>query len=196
MSRAIEFFYDFRSPYSYLAFTQLAELASSIDFKPIKVLTVMEKVGNTPTTITCAAKGRYAHIDLGRWANRYGLTLNRSDMRTNDGEAMARAVIAAEVDDRAAVTLALYRAIWSHGRSLTTSKDVVEELASAGINTADIAGRIDTEEATLQLDKLTDEAATRGVFGSPTMIFNNQMFFGNDRIDFLREELARVEAAA
>ncbi|MCL7999509.1 2-hydroxychromene-2-carboxylate isomerase [Ochrobactrum quorumnocens] len=196
MSRTVEFFYDFRSPYSYLAFTQLTELASSIDFKPMKVLIVMEKVGNTPTTITCAPKGRYARIDLGRWANRYGLRFNPSDMRTNDGEAMARAVIVAEVEDRAAVTLALFRAIWSDGRSLATSQAVVEELASAGIETAVIAARIDTEEAVMQLDKLTDEAATRGVFGSPTMIVNNEMFFGNDRIDFLREELARVEAAA
>ncbi|ASV84839.1 DSBA-like thioredoxin domain protein [Ochrobactrum quorumnocens] len=109
---------------------------------------------------------------------------------------MARAVIVAEVEDRAAVTLALFRAIWSDGRSLATSQAVVEELASAGIETAVIAARIDTEEAVMQLDKLTDEAATRGVFGSPTMIVNNEMFFGNDRIDFLREELARVEAAA
>ncbi|MCZ7450866.1 2-hydroxychromene-2-carboxylate isomerase [Agrobacterium rhizogenes] len=196
MSRNIEFFYDFRSPYSYLAFTQLRGLNASIDFKPMKVLTVMEKVGNTPTTITCAAKGRYARTDLGRWAQRYGLALNPSDMRTNDGEAMARAVIVAAAEQRADVTLALFRAIWSEGRLLATSEAVVAELAAAGIDTAVIADRIDVEEAVAQLDGFTDEAATRGVFGSPTMIVDGAMFFGNDRIDFLREEIARLEAAA
>lgn len=196
MSCTIEFFFDFRSPYSYLAFTQLTKLASSIDFKPMKVLNVMEKVGNTPTTITCAAKGRYARVDLGRWANRYALRLNPSDMRENDGEAMARAVIVAEAQDKAAVTLTLFRAIWSEGRSLATSQAVVAELASAGIDTARIAARIDIEEAVRQLDQFTDEAAARGIFGSPTMIFNGQMFFGNDRVDFLREEIARAEDAA
>lgn len=196
MSRTIEFFYDFRSPYSYLAFTQLRGLNASIDFKPMKVLTVMEKVGNTPTTITCAAKGRYARTDLSRWAQRYGLALNPSDMRANDGEAMARAVIVAAAEQRADLTLALFRAIWSEGRSLATSEAVVAELATAGIDTAVIAARIDAEEAVAQLDGFTDEAATRGVFGSPTMIVDGAMFFGNDRIDFLREEIARLEVAA
>ena len=196
MSRTIEFFYDFRSPYSYLAFTQLHALDTSINFKPMKVLTVMEKVGNTPTTLTCAVKGRYARTDLGRWAQRYGIALNPSDMRTNDGDAMARAVIVAAAEQRADVTLALFRAIWSEGRSLATSEAVVAELAAAGIDTAVIADRIDVEEAAAQLDSFTDEAATRGVFGSPTMIVNNEMFFGNDRIDFLREEIARLEVAA
>ena len=195
MSRTIEFFYDFRSPYSYLAFTQLRALDALIDFKPMKVLTVMEKVGNTPTTITCAAKGRYVRTDLGRWAQRYGLALSPSDMRTNDGEAMARAVIVAAAEQRADVTLALFRAIWSEGRSLATSKAVIAELGAAGIDTAVIAAWIDAEEAAAQLDSFTEEAATRGVFGSPTMIIDGAMFFGNDRIDFLREEIARLVAA-
>jgi hypothetical protein len=60
MTQPIELFYDFRSPYSYLAFTQLREMDVDIAFQPMKILTVMEKVGNVPTTITCAAKGRYA----------------------------------------------------------------------------------------------------------------------------------------
>jgi 2-hydroxychromene-2-carboxylate isomerase len=196
MPRTIEFFYELRSPYSYLAFTQLRGLNASIDFKPMKVLTVMEKVGNTPTTITCAAKGRYARTDLGRWAQRYGITLNPSDMRTNDGEAMARAVIVAAAEQRANVTLTLFRAIWSEGRSLATSEAVVAELAAAGIDTTVIGGRIDVEEAVAQLDSFTDEAAMRGVFGSPTMILDDAMFFGNDRIDFLREEIARLEVVA
>lgn len=193
MPATIEFFYDFRSPYSYLAFTQLRELDAAIDFKPMKVLTVMEKVGNVPTTITCAAKNKYARADLSRWAQRYGLLLDPSDMQANDSEAMARAVIAAAPEQRADVTLALYRAIWSEGRQLVTSDAVLAEIAAAGIDTTDIAERIDMQEASAQLDAFTDEAAALGVFGSPTMIVGDAMFFGNDRIDFLREEIARLE---
>jgi hypothetical protein len=55
---AHEFFYDFRSPYSYLAYTQLCEMDVDVALRPMKILKVMELVGNTPTTITCAAKGR------------------------------------------------------------------------------------------------------------------------------------------
>ena len=54
----------------------------ALTLHPMQILKVMERVGNVPTTITCAAKGRYARNDLGRWAQRYGITLNPSDMRS------------------------------------------------------------------------------------------------------------------
>lgn len=197
MSHAVQFFYDFRSPYSYLAFTQLAEMEVEIDFRPMRILEVMNRVGNVPTTITCAAKGRYARIDLGRWARRFGIAFNPSDMKSNDGDACSRAVIAAPTgEEKRAATLALYRAIWSDGRTLADSAAVVTALAEAGIDTSAIAERIDDAATIAQLQANTDEAVERGVFGSPTAFIGDAMFFGNDRMEFVREELARLEEAA
>lgn len=197
MTQPVELFYDFRSPYSYLAFTQLRDMDVDIAFRPMQILKVMEKVGNTPTTITCEAKGRYAHADLGRWARRYGITLNPSNMRENDGDACSRAVIAAaSKDDAASITLALYRAIWSEGKTLATVDAVLDGISAAGIDTAPIAERIDAPETVAQLEANTNEAAERGVFGSPTIFVGGTLFFGNDRLDFVREELARLEEAA
>ena len=68
MTQRLDLFFDFRSPYSYLAFTQLRQMDVDIALRPMQVLKVMDAVGNVPTTITCAAKGRYARTDLGRWA--------------------------------------------------------------------------------------------------------------------------------
>lgn len=195
MTQSVDLFYDFRSPYSYLAFTQLQAMDVDIAFRPMKILSVMERVGNVPTTITCAAKGRYARKDLSRWAGRYGITLNPSDMRQNDGDACSRAVLAAAPHDRAAVTLALYRAIWSEGRTLANATDVVTALADAGIDTTQIAAGIDAPDTVAQLDANTDEAVERGVFGSPSIFVGDTMFFGNDRIDFVSEALAQKEAA-
>lgn len=197
MTQPIEFFYDFRSPYSYLALTQLREMDVDIALRPMPILKVMEKVGNVPTTITCAAKGRYARLDLARWARRYGLTLNPSNMRDNDGDACSRAVLAAgSPAEAAAITLALYRACWSEGKTLATTDDILAAIAAAGIDAAPIAARIDSPDIVAQLDANTDEAVERGVFGSPTMFVGETMFFGNDRLDFVREELARLEEAA
>ena len=173
MTQQIELFYDFRSPYSYLAFTQLRQMDVVITLRPMKILKVMEKVGNVPTTITCAAKGRYARVDVGRWAQRYGVPLNPSDMRADDGDACSRAVL-----------------------TLANAADVVAAIADAGIDTEPIAARIDRSEKAAQLDANTDEAAERGVFGSPTVFVGEAMFFGNDRLEFVREELARLEEAA
>jgi 2-hydroxychromene-2-carboxylate isomerase len=197
VTQPIEFFYDFRSPYSYMAYTQLRAMDVSIALRPMKVLKVMELVGNVPTTITCAVKGRYARVDLARWAQRYGEPLNPSDMRTNDGEACSRAVLAATSSaDAATITLALYRAIWSEGKSLATLDDILAVITAAGIDVGPIADRIDAPEVVAQLDANTAEAAERGVFGSPTIFVGEAMFFGNDRLDFVREELARLEEAA
>ena len=197
MTQQIEFFYDFRSPYSYLAFTQLLQMDADIALRPMQILKLMEKVGNVPTTITCAAKGRYARLDLARWAERYGLTLNPSNMRDNDGDACSRAVLAAASPAEAAqITLALYRACWSEAKTLATRDDILAVIAAAGLDPAPIAARIDAPDVVAQLDANTEEAAKRGVFGSPTIFVGETMFFGNDRLDFLREELARLEEAA
>lgn len=197
MTQRIELFYDFRSPYSYLAFTQLLGMHVEIALRPMQILKVMEKVGNVPTTITCAAKGRYARMDLARWAQRYGLTLNPSDMRANDGDACSRAVLAAGSPAEAeAITLALYRAGWSEGKPLATTGDILAAIAAAGIDPGPIAARIDAPDVVAQLEANTDEAAERGVFGSPSIFVGETLFFGNDRLDFVREELARLELAA
>ena len=197
MTQPIEFFYDFRSPYSYLAFTQLLGMDVSIALRPMKILKVMEIVGNVPTTITCAAKGRYARMDLGRWGQRYGVQFNPSDMRANDGDACSRAVLAAaKPAEASAITLALYRASWSEGKPLATTADILQAIGAAGIETAPIASRIDAPDVVAALEANTAEAAERGVFGSPTIFVGDTLFFGNDRLDFVREELARLEKAA
>lgn len=197
MRQRIEFFYDFRSPYSYLAFTQLRGMDADLMLRPMPVLKVMEAVGNVPTTITCAAKGRYARADLARWAQRYAIALNPSDMRKNDGDACARAVLAAtSPGDAAAITLALYRASWSEGKPLAAKDDILAAIGAAGIDAAPVAERMDSPHVLAQLDANTSEAIERGVFGAPTIFVGDAMFFGNDRLDFVREHLAKLEQAA
>jgi 2-hydroxychromene-2-carboxylate isomerase len=196
MPQAVEIFYDFRSPYSYLAFVRLMQMEVTPTLHPIQILKVMERVGNVPTTITCAAKGRYARNDLARWAGRYGITLNPSDMRANDGDACSRAVLAAASPAEAlAVTMALYRACWSEGKALPNTADILAALTAAGIDTTSIAARIDAPETVAALAANTDAAVERGVFGSPSIFVGDTMFFGNDRLDFVAEELARRAAA-
>lgn len=197
MPQTVEIFYDFRSPYSYLAFVQLLRMDVALTLRPMQILAVMERVGNVPTTITCAAKGRYARHDLSRWALRYALVLNPSDMRANDGDACSRAVLAAATPAEAlAVTMALYRACWSEAKTLANSADILAVLAATGIDTKGIAARIDAPETAAALAANTDEAVSRDVFGSPTIFVGDTMFFGNDRLDFVSEELARLKAAA
>lgn len=191
MSPSLEFFFDFRSPYSYLAYSQLPELNVDIVLRPMSVLKVMEEVGNVPTTLVCAVKGRYARADLARWAQRYQVALNPGDMKSTDGEACSRAVLAADsAEQAAAITDALFRACWGEGKSLASVADILGVLTAAGMDTTTLGARIDDPATVAALEANTKEAAARGVFGSPTILIGDTMFFGNDRLDFVREHLA------
>ncbi|SCW87674.1 2-hydroxychromene-2-carboxylate isomerase [Pseudomonas peli] len=191
MKQTVEFFFDFVSPYSYLAYSQLESLPADISLRPMHVLSVMNAVGNTPTTVTCSAKGRYAAADLARWARRYGVALKRPDMRAMNNAACARAVLAAPSSEVAwQITTALFNACWRDGQTLTTTAEVLDALAAAGIETASLADLIDASETIEQLEKNNREAAERGVFGAPSFLLGESLFFGNDRLDFVREQLA------
>src|SRR4051812_48402038 len=129
----VEFFFDFRSPYSYLAQTQFAGLDTA--WRPMDVLEVMKIVGNTPTTIVCEAKGRYARQDLRRWAGRYGVPVQPNPgMREIDGRRLLRAALAADAAGHLPVAgAALYRAMWAEPAPLGSPQEVAAVLAGAGV---------------------------------------------------------------
>lgn len=179
------FFFDFRSPYSYLAHSQFPGLPGEIVFKPIDVLEVMKRVGNVPTTVICAPKKRYANADLGRWAALYGVPLSPNPgMGQADGRRLLRAVIAAGPRAPEAVAR-IFPAMWAGDAALATAEDLAALLDGLGVT----AAMIESPAAEAALDANVAEAEARGVFGAPTFIAGDQMFFGNDRLDFLRQAL-------
>ena len=197
MKRRLEFFFDFRSPYSYLANTQLPGLDVEVAYRPFEILGLMKEVGNVPTSIICKPKSKYLGADLGRWVGLYGVPFQRNpDLATIDGRRLLRAVLAAdELGQAPAAVSAIFRAVWGVPAPLATAADVAAVLEAAGVSAPDLASRIDDPALDEALDKATADAAGRGVFGAPAMFVGEEMFFGNDRFDFVREALARQEAA-
>lgn len=188
---SVEFFFDFRSPYSYLANSQLDGLSAEVVYRPMDVLGVMEAVGNSPTTVLCAAKGRYARTDLGRWAALYGAPLSPNPrMREFDGRRLLRAALAADELGLARPAIdALFAAMWAGAASLGTAAEIAQVLDAAGLDGAALEPLIDEPRLDAALAAATQRAADAGVFGAPTFVAGAQMFFGNDRLDFLRRHL-------
>lgn len=188
---AVAFHFDYRSPYSYLAMTQIGDI--DLTLHPFDVIDVMKRVGNTPTTITCKVKGEYAAIDLGRWARRYGVPVSRNpQMREIDGRRLLRATLAIpDGPDRRKAVETLFKAMWAEPAPLGTPTEIAALLTSAGVAGATaLAERMDSDELEAALDAANAAAAELGVFGSPTFFAGDQMFFGNDRLEFMREALA------
>lgn len=188
----LDFYFDFRSPYSYLANTQLRSLGGvDVNYRPVDVMAVMKQVGNTPTTVVCAVKGRYARADLQRWAQRYGVPLQRQqDPRAIDARRLLRAVLKAGDGGQAGPAVdAIFSAMWATGAALVTPADVAAVLNSGGVDVA--AADLDEASADQRLTEATHAAGELGVFGAPTFVTGGEMFFGNDRLDFVREHLAK-----
>lgn len=188
MSKRVEFFYDYVSSYSYLANSQLATLgAAEIVYRPIFLGAIMSAVGNTPPA-TLPARGNYLRQDLKRWAARYRIPFNMNPrFPQNTLGALRLALVALREDKFQPLHQMLFDAMWIHERDLSDDA-VLRELAGAAGLDADrsIAASSDQDIKAL-LKANTDEAIARGAFGAPTFFVGDEMFFGNDRLEFVRD---------
>ena len=203
MPSTIEFYFDFLSPYTYLANTRLASLGVDIAYRPVFIADVMQLVNNQPSP-KCPPKARYAALDAARWAKRYDIPLSRNPDLWRalaagqfDARRLIRGALAAEevgVFDQ--YLTAIFNAIWRTPRDLVSEGGRNAVLQDAGISPESIWSRADTPELHARLDECVRAAAEKGVFGTPTFIVDGEMFFGNDRLDFIAEHLAKTSTAA
>jgi len=197
----IEFYFDFPSPYSYLASTQLPKLArqygGTVSYHPFRILELMKQVGNRPTTIESQAKGKYAGADLARWVRRYGVPFQRNPNRGNfDFTLLERLVLVANERDCGATCVhAMFPAVWASADNLGDRTVLAQRLDTAGLPGAAMIEQASGGDYAAKLDEATAAAAARGVFGAPTIFVGDEMFFGNDRLDFVAEALNARKAA-
>ncbi|MFT3923241.1 MAG: 2-hydroxychromene-2-carboxylate isomerase [Myxococcales bacterium] len=195
MSAQIDFYFDFLSPYSYLASMVLPRLAAehgaSISYRPFRLRELMGIVGNRPTTLECKNKGVYVMADLQRWAKSYQVQFSPNpDWAKIDFVELGRgALVAIDAGRGAAYVHAVFAALWSEPRDLSMRSVLRSTLDEAGFQSADLLDRAGSPEYVAKLDSLTSAAAERGLFGSPTMFIGDEMFFGNDRLEFLAQAL-------
>jgi 2-hydroxychromene-2-carboxylate isomerase len=197
MPQDVDFFFDFVSPYTYLAQTQLASLAERTGARfrlwPMHLLNLMKQIGNAPTTVLCANKLKYATRDIGRWVSRYGVPfqLNQHVFKGDTALALRGALVAQKQGVEDAYNRALFNAFWSEGLDVNDRAVLAGRLDAAGLDGKAILKTADEPSYREQLEKNTALAAERGVFGSPTFIIGDDLFFGNDRLAFLEEHLRR-----
>ena len=195
MTRIIDFYFDFPSPYAYLAHTQLpriaAEHGATIAYHPFRILELMKIVGNRPTTIECRNKGKYAGTDLQRWTKRYKVDFARNPhSKSFDFAELDRGALVAIEDGRGAeYVTAVFAAIWGKPEDLSQRSVLIDVLSRAGFDANRLLERASADAIIAQLDAETKAAAERGVFGAPAIFIGDQMFFGNDRLDFVVDAL-------
>jgi 2-hydroxychromene-2-carboxylate isomerase len=196
MSKTVEFYFDLGSPATYLAYTQLPKICAQTDTRlvyiPLLLGGVFKATGNaSPATIP--AKGRYMFQDLDRYAKRYGVPLKFNPHFPINTLMLMRAVTGMQLrhPERFAAFLdCLFKAIWVEGRNLDEPTTVAAVLSENGFNPQEVLALTADEEIKAALKDNTEKAVQRGVFGAPSMFVDNQLYFGQDRLDFVLEALS------
>jgi 2-hydroxychromene-2-carboxylate isomerase len=192
----VEFFFDFGSPTAYLAYTQLpaleADSGAQLLWRPMLLGGVFKATGNT-SPVTLPAKGRWMLGDLQHWAQRYGVPLVFNPHFPINTLTLMRAAVGLQMREPEAfaryVDLA-FGAMWREGRNLGDAEVLAQALRDGGFDPARVAALAADPEVKAQLIANTDEAVARGAFGAPTFFVGERMFFGQDRLEFVREALA------
>ncbi len=198
MSKTVEFYFDLGSPATYLAYTQLPKICaatnSELIYLPMLLGGVFKATGNaSPAMIP--AKGRYMFQDLDRYAKRYGVPLRFNPHFPINTLILMRAVTGVQLRQPnrfQALIDCLFRALWVEGRSLDEPATVAAVLSEHGFDPQEVLALTNDETVKAVLKENTETAVKRGVFGAPSMFIGKQMFFGQDRLDFVEEALRQA----
>ena len=195
MRKSVDFFFDVGSPSSYLAWTQLPALCAAhgadLVYRPMLLGGVYQATGNaSPATIP--VKGRYTQMDYERHARRYGVPFQGNPHFPVITLFLMRAVTGIQLrrpEQLQQLLGCVFKALWIDALNLNDAQLTARILTEGGFDPAEIERLTQDAETKAALKATTHEAVERGVFGAPTLFVGDQMFFGQDRMDFVREAL-------
>ena len=188
MAAPIEFFFEFASPYGYLASTQIETLAArhgrTVVWHPIMLGAAFKETGARPLT-NMPLKGPYLLHDVPRFARLLGVPLTLPPVMPMNSLAASRACLWLEETDPAQakrLAQALFGAHWGEGRDLGAPEAVADVAAGLGIDREALLAAVADQRIKDRLKEQTQAAIERGVFGSPFIFVDNAPFWGADRL--------------
>lgn len=195
MTKTVDFYFDFGSPAAYLAYTQLPKLCAvagaALNWKPMLLGAVFQATGNhSPATVP--AKGKYMFDDLQRFAVQFDVPFNRNPHFPINTLMLMRAAVGLQMRNdtrQMEFTQAVFEAMWVESRNLNDLAETGAVLHEAGFDAAAMLALVSQQDVKDRLKVLTQEAVDRGVFGAPTMFVGDAMFWGQDRLNFVKDAL-------
>jgi len=194
--KTFDFWFDFGSPAAYLASTQIAKMekasGAKANWRPMLLGGVFQATGNS-SPATVPAKGRYSFGDFSRFAKRYGVPLSVNPFFPINTLMLMRGAAGMQRTDPdrfPEYCRAMFSAIWIEALNLNDPAILGGAIARAGFDPAGMMALCNDQTTKDDLKAATQLAVERGVFGAPTFFVGEEMFWGQDRIDFVLEALA------
>ena len=202
---SVEFFFDFSSPWTYMAYAQVERLCrdcgATLIWKPFYVAAVFREVNHNVGDMRAnpvAPKLAYYQTDMRRWADRLGIRIARPPVYgggsrpLNSAAALRGAFFAMDHGRISEYAGAVFRAYWEELADVSDPAVLGRLAMQAGLDPVAFAAQLGSADFRERLAGNTNELMRRGGFGTPTFFLDHaEMYFGNDRLDFLREALSR-----
>ena len=193
MPKQVEFYYDYGSPTSYLAWTQLPAICevhgAKLIYRPMLLGGVFKATDNR-TPVTVKPKGAWMFDDIARYAAHYGVPyVMNPHFIVNTLTIMRGAIWAQGAGCLEDYNKAMFEAVWVNERNMAEADVISDVMAESGLDGDAMAEAIQQPNLKTELIEVTEEAVERGVFGAPTMFVGDEMHFGQDRLDWVARAL-------
>jgi len=196
MPRTIDYYFWMNSDWAYLGADRLEQLAArrgaSIRYLPVDLPAVYARTGGVILPMRAPERQAYRVAELKRWCKRLGIHVNPTPrFMCPDAGLASRVVIAA--DSAGVQVAALYKAIlaaqWCEEQDISDATTLRAILLSQNLDADTLLRLAETSAVQTAYVRNTDAAVAAGVFGSPSYVLNGELFWGQDRLDFLEEAL-------
>ncbi|HSC22897.1 MAG TPA: 2-hydroxychromene-2-carboxylate isomerase [Casimicrobiaceae bacterium] len=197
--RLVDYYFTPVSPWSYLGHARLVEIArrhrATIAVKPIDLGRVFPASGGLPLKDRAPQRQAYRIVELARWSKYLGIALNprpaHFPVRADLASRWILAALEQGTDAALDLALAFGRALWAEERDIAAHDTLAAIASGQRLDVAALDERANAPDIATRYAVLTQEAIDRGVFGAPTYVVGGEMFWGQDRLDFLDRELAK-----
>jgi 2-hydroxychromene-2-carboxylate isomerase len=199
VAKVVDYYLFMISPWAYLGGPRLAEIArrhgATIKVKPIDAAIVFPETGGLPLAKRAPARQDYRLAELRRWRDHLGMPLNIKPAHFPVAhETAARMVIAAgdaaAGGDPLALAQAILAAVWAEERDISDAANLGDIAEATGHDAKALLAAAEREATAKAYAARSKEAIRRGVFGSPSFVYRNEVYWGQDRLDFLDRALA------
>jgi 2-hydroxychromene-2-carboxylate isomerase len=197
MRRSVIYYLALTSPWAYFGGPRLIDmarrLAVDIDVKPVDFAKVMAASGGIPLAKRAAQRQVYRLVELDRWRRRLGMKLNLEPAHFPVPDGLAGAVVIAAAKagaDPLRISQAILTAIWAEDRNIADAGTLAAILGECGLDPHPIMAIAYDPDTRFAREANTAEAIGQGVFGVPTYVHGSELFWGQDRLDFLERALS------
>ncbi len=199
MSKTVDYYYSLVSPWTYLGGPRFASIAAAagarVNYKPVSLAKVFPVSGGLPLPKRAPQRQAYRMAELKRWRDHLGVPLNLEPRHFPAPDGLAgRTVVAARRAgaDVGRLTIAIGRAVWAEERDITEADTLRAICAENALDGDALVAAAESEAVTGEYEANTNEAIERGIFGAPSYVYRDEIFWGQDRLGFLERALENV----